>query len=234
MGKRIIQQARGKGSLTYRSKKSAFRIRITYPKGTGEAEVLKIINSPAHTAPLAKIKLGREIFFNIAANGLIEGQKISVGSLGEKIPAPGDIVYLRDIPIGTSVFNIETSSGSGGKLVRASGLAARVSKKLEQGIIVELPSKKEKLIDAKARVTIGVIAAAGRVEKPILKAGKMWHMMKALNRLYPRTSAVKMNVVDHPFGSGRGKRIKQKIPKRNAPPGRKVGLLWPARTGRRR
>ena len=62
----------------------------------------------------------------------------------------------------------------------------------------------------------------------------MWHMMKARNKLWPRTSAVKMNVVDHPFGSGRGKRIKSKIAKRNAPPGRKVGLLRPRRTGRKK
>jgi len=42
-----------------------------------------------------------------------------------------------------------------------------------------------------------------------------------------------MNVIDHPFGSGRGKRIKSKIAKRNAPPGRRVGLLRPRRTGKR-
>jgi large subunit ribosomal protein L2 len=40
-----------------------------------------------------------------------------------------------------------------------------------------------------------------------------------------------MNVVDHPFGSGRGKNPKSKVPKRNAPPGRKVGLLRARRTG---
>jgi ribosomal protein L2 len=43
-----------------------------------------------------------------------------------------------------------------------------------------------------------------------------------------------MNVIDHPFGSGRGKRIKSKIAKRGAPPGRKVGLIRPRRTGRRK
>ena len=43
-----------------------------------------------------------------------------------------------------------------------------------------------------------------------------------------------MNVIDHPFGSGRGKRIKSKIAKRNAPHGRRVGLLRPRRTGKKR
>jgi len=43
-----------------------------------------------------------------------------------------------------------------------------------------------------------------------------------------------MNAIDHPFGSGRGKRIKSKVSKLNAPPGRKVGHLRPRRTGRRK
>jgi len=41
-----------------------------------------------------------------------------------------------------------------------------------------------------------------------------------------------MNAIDHPFGSGRGKRIKSKIAKRNSPPGSNVGTISPRRTGR--
>ena len=63
-------------------------------------------------------------------------------------------------------------------------------------------------------------------------------MKKSKGKLWPRTSAVKMNAVDHPFGSGRGKNIshggKGKIPKRNAPPGAKVGTLRPRRTERKK
>lgn len=58
--------------------------------------------------------------------------------------------------------------------------------------------------------------------------------MKTKSKLWPRTSAVKMNAIDHPFGSGRGKRMKSKIAKRNASPGKKVGLIRPARTGRKK
>jgi large subunit ribosomal protein L2 len=231
MGKRIIQQRRGRGTLTYRSRKKAFRIKISYPQKEGEAEILKLLNSPGHTAPIAKIKIGKKIFYNVAGDGLIEGQKISIGG---NVINTGNILKLKDIPIGTPIFNVETFEGSGGKLVRASGLNAKISKKVPKGIIIGLPSKKEKLINENARATIGIVAGSGRLEKPFLKAGKRWHMMKARGKLYPRTSAVKMNVIDHPFGSGRGKRIKSKIPKRNAPPGKKVGLLYPRRTGRKK
>lgn len=228
MGKRIIQRARGHGSLTYRVRKKAFIYRIQYPAFTGEGVVLKLINSRAHSAPLAKIKAGKEIFYNPACGGMIEGQKINIG----KGNNPGDVVALREIPAGIRIFNIELNPNDGGKIVRASGGSAIVSKSGAERIGVMLPSKKEIFLDGKCRATIGIIAGAGRLEKPIVKAGKMHYMKKARNKLWPRTSAVKMNAVDHPFGSGRGKRIKSKIAKRNAPPGAKVGLLRPSRTGR--
>ena len=75
---------------------------------------------------------------------------------------------------------------------------------------------------------------SGRLDKPIMKAGKQYHIKKSKSKLWPRTSAVKMNAIDHPFGSGRAKNPKPKIAKRNAPPGRKVGLIRPRRTGKRK
>ena len=97
-----------------------------------------------------------------------------------------------------------------------------------------MPSKKEKAFNKNCRAVIGVIAGSGRLEKPLIKAGKMHYISKSKGKLWPRTSAVKVNVIDHPFGSGRGKNPKSKVAKRNAPPGRKVGLIRPRRTGKRK
>jgi len=229
MGKRIIQQARGKGGPAYRAPKRTFRYKLNYPSCTGKGVVLKLLNSPGHSAPLAKIAINKKIFFNVAVDGLKERQTIEVGG---NVVSPGNILQLRDIPVGTSVCNIETVPFAGPKLVRAGGTEAKVVKNLPQGVVLLLPSKKEMLFDGKARATVGKVAAGGRLEKPIVKAGKAFYMKKAKGKLWPRTSAVKMNVIDHPFGSGRGKRIKSKIAKRNVPPGAKVGLIRPRRTGR--
>jgi len=231
MGKRIIQQARGHGGLTYRVRKKAYRFRIGYLSGEGKARVLKLINSPCHTAPVAKILLGKEIFYNVANKGLVEGQEIS---LGGKEAKEGNIIQLKNIQIGKLIYNIEARPGDGGKFVRASGISAVITKKIPGKAAVLMPSKKEVWLNENCRATIGETAGQGRLEKPIIKAGKKWHMMKARNKLWPRTSAVKMNAIDHPFGSGRGKRIKSKIAKRNAPAGARVGLLRPRRTGRRK
>lgn len=229
MGKRIIVQARGHGSGTYRVRVKAFRIRSKYPANlSGEGIVIKMLNSPAHTAPLAKIKYENGVFYMPAFKGMVEGQKINFG-VGDA--GPGSIMRLKDIPVNTSVYNIESRPGDGGIFIRSGGSSGIINRISETGVFVLMPSKKEKEFNPKCMATIGVIAGAGRLEKPIMKAGKIYHMKKAKGKLWPRTSAVKMNVVDHPFGSGRGKNPKSKVPKRNAPPGKKVGLLRARRTG---
>ncbi len=235
MGKTIIQQARGHGSLTYRVRRKAFLYRIRYPSKelSGEGEVLKLIHSGGHSAPLAKIKLGKAIFYNPSAQGLYEGQKILVDNDPEV--KTGSILKLKDIPTKSQVFNIESRSGDGGKFIRIAGGSAMVTKKDFGSVTLLMPSKQEKIFNDECRATIGVIAGSGRKDKPVLKAGKMFYIKRTKSKLWPRTSAVKVNAIDHPFGSGRGKNLAHgglgKIPKRNAPPGANVGSIRARRTG---
>jgi len=230
MGKRIISQARGHGSLTYQVRKKAYIYKIKYPMETGEAKVLDIIHSAAHSAPLMKIKVQNETFYIPAFSGAIAGQSIFIGSREAK---PGNILLLKTIPITTQIYNIENNPGDGGKMIRTAGGFATLMKQLEHNkVSILMPNKKEIVVSGDCRATIGIIAGEGRLAKPFFKAGKKFYKMKSRNKLWPRTSAVKMNAVDHPFGSGRGKRIKPKIAKRNAPPGTRVGHIRPRRTGR--
>lgn len=232
MGKRIIQQRRGRGTKTYRVKRKAFRYRLKYPqKLLGEGLIIKLFNSSAHTAPLAKIKYKDGIFYIPAFKEMVEGQKINFDNKEVK---EGNILKLKDIPIKTKIYNIEAKPGDGGAFIKSAGNSATINKFIGTNVFIMMPSKKEKKFHQNCRAIIGVIAGAGRLDKPIIKAGKKHYIKKSKSKLWPRTSAVKMNVVDHPFGSGRGKNPKSKIAKRNAPPGRKVGLLRPKRTGKRK
>ncbi len=231
MGKRIIQQARGHGSFSYRVRRNAFRFRLKYPRELkGEGTVIKLFNSAGHSAPLAKIKYEKGIFYIPAFKGIMEGQKISFG--GEAVA--GNILRLKDIPVKTKIYCIESRPGDGGVFIRTAGNSAIVNRVMGNFVFIAMPSRKEKRFHPDCRAIIGEIAGAGRLDKPVIKAGKKFYMKKSRNKLWPRTSAVKMNVIDHPFGSGRGKRIKSKIAKRNAPPGARVGLLRPKRTGRKK
>ncbi|HKL24263.1 MAG TPA: 50S ribosomal protein L2 [Candidatus Nanoarchaeia archaeon] len=233
MGKRIIQQRRGRGTSTYRVKGKAFRYKLGYPRNiSGKGEVKKIINSPAHTAPIAKIVLNDGRSFFIPANkGMYENQEIDFDS---KEIENGKIMQLDAFPIKTQIYCIESVPGNGGQLIRAGGQYATVTKFIGNQCVVTLPSKKQKRFNKKSRAIVGVVAGHGRLEKPIVKAGKKYKIMKAKSKLWPRTGALKMNAVDHPFGSGRGKNPKSKIAKRNASPGKKVGLLRPKRTGKKK
>jgi large subunit ribosomal protein L2 len=231
MGKRIIQQARGHGSLTYRVRKKAYVYKIQYPRRLqGEGTVIKLINSTAHSAPLAKIVYNEGSFYIPAFKEMVEGQKIS---FNEEVKN-GNILPLGKIPVKTFVYCIESRPGDGGKFIKTGGSNAIVTRIVGDRILILMPSKKEKTFNPKCRAIIGQIAGHGRLEKPIIKAGKMHYIRKSRNKFWPRTSAVKVNAIDHPFGSGRGKNIKSKIAKRNAPAGKRVGLIRPKRTGKKK
>lgn len=232
MGKRIIQQARGHGSFTYRVKRKAYKCKLQYlRKLEGEGITFKLFDSSGHSAPLAKIKYNKETFCIPAFKGMVEGQKINFE--GKEIKE-GNILRLKDIPVKTHIYCVESRPGDGGKFIKTAGSSAVVNRIMGEKVMILMPSKKEKKFNQNCRAIIGVVAGAGRLDKPVVKAGKKFHIKRSKGKLWPRTSAVKMNVIDHPFGSGRAKNVKSKIAKRNAPPGKKVGLLRPRRTGRRK
>lgn len=216
--------------MSYRVRARAFIYKIKYPMSEGKATIVKILHSAAHSAPLMKVQSGKEFFYDPAFNAAFEGQEIVIGGAEIK---DGNIIMLKNIPVGTHIYNIERNPGDGGKMIRTSGSSAVVYKRYDHNVIsVQMPSKKEVMLNGDCRVTIGVIAGDGRLLKPMMTAGAMFYKKKTRNKLWPRTSAVKMNAVDHPFGSGRGKRIKSKIAKRNAPAGARVGHIRPRRTGK--
>jgi large subunit ribosomal protein L2 len=235
MGKRIVSRARGHGSRVYQVRRKGYSHRLTYPTGEGKAKIIKLIHSPGHSAPLVKIQMenkNKEIFYNAAHKNAYEGQEISIGKT-EKI-RDGDIIKLKDSTVGTRLYNIELTPGGSGKLVRSSGGFVEVVRNEKDRIFLLMPSKKTIEVNNECRATVGTIAGHGRKEKPFVKAGRRFHAMKAKGRKWHYTSAIKTNAIDHPFGGGRGKRIKSKIAKRNAPPGAKVGHLRPKRTGHRK
>jgi len=232
VGKRLIVQARGKGSSTYRVSKKAFNKKIQFPANlTGEGVVIKLLNSRAHSAPLAKVNSDKGSFYIPAFKNMVEGQKINFATTEIK---DGNIVKLKDIPVKTRIYCIESNIGDGGKYIKSGGSSAVVNRIIGDDIMVVMPSKKEKKFKGNCRAVIGVVAGGQRLEKPVVKAGKQHHIKKSKSKLWPRTGAFKMNAIDHPFGSGRAKNPKSKIAKRNAPPGRRVGLIRPRRTGKKK
>lgn len=235
MGKRLIQQARGKGSMTYRAPSHRYKGSSTYSKKENtKVKILDFIHCPAHSAPLAKVTdPTKKSVFLIAAEGIKVGEEIQYSPTAEI--KSGNILQLKNIPEGTKIFNIESQPGDDGKFCRSAGAFARVVAKIKNKVVVQFPSKKQKEFPQDCKASIGIVAGGGISEKPILKAGIKMKMKRARNKLYPRSGATSMNAVDHPFGGTTSShKGKPTVTPRGAPPGRKVGLLRATRTGRRK
>lgn len=236
MGKNLIQQKRGKGSPRYRAPSFRYKGKATFAKydegKITNAYVTDILHSSGHSAPLLELKYSNgETGLMQAPEGIKVGDKIEMGQDVEM--KAGNILPLKNIPEGTSVYNIESHPGDGGKFVRSSGAFAKIITKMESGIVVELPSSKRKTFLPECKAAIGVVAGSGRTEKPLLKAGTSFYKMRAKNKFWPLVSGTSMNSLSHPFGgsSSHSKGIPTQS-SRNDPPGRKVGKIAPKRTGR--
>jgi len=235
MGKNLIQQRRGRGSI-FKSPGFRFKGAISF-SGIGnetlDGKIIDLINCPGHSAPLMKVQLGKKSILIPAPENVKVGDSISAGP--DAKPGNGSIVSLRNIPEGMFVYNIEKTPGDGGKIIRTSGSSARVMSKTEKKVTILLPSKKELIVSAECKAVIGVIAGSGRLDKPFVKAGKKFHAKNARNKLYPIVCGVSMNSVAHPYGgSSSHAKGRPNVTSRNAPPGRKVGKIGASRTGRKK
>ncbi len=234
MGKRLIQQRRGHGSPTYRVPSHRFLGEVKHSPVNTAGTVVDIVHCAGHSAPLMEVAcLTGENRLAIAPEGIRVGAEIQVAPTAAL--TTGSVLPLQEIPEGTLIHNLELRPGDGGKIVRASGTFAKVIAKTDASVTVLLPSHKEKLFLPRCRAAIGVVAGAGRLEKPFLKAGTRSMRMAARNKVYPRVCGISMNAVNHPFG-GKSSHIKGRPTQspRGAPPGRKVGKIAPKRTGRKK
>ena len=235
MGKVIRAQRLGT-SPRRKSPGHRFTEDVRYPilRQPMAGKVVDIAHDSGRTAPLALVKFENGTAKHmISSVGLTVGQSISFGKEGEI--KEGNAMQIRSIPEGTLVSNIEINPGDGGKIARAAGTFCRIVTHDLKGTAIQLPSGALKTINSGCLATVGIVAGAGRAEKPMLTAGKHHHLMKARNKLWPVVKGVNMNPVDHPFGGGGHPHIgKPKTVSRNAPPGRKIGSIAARRTGKQR
>jgi large subunit ribosomal protein L2 len=231
MGKNLTQQARGRGGPSFTAPSFRYLGEARVKHGVSSAEIIDIVKSQGNLAPLLEVKYNDGTAgLMIAPEGVRTGQVLQVGE-GATVEL-GNTLFLRDVPEGTLVFNIEGMPGDGGKYCRTSGTFGKVISKTEKAISILLPSKKIKEFNLNCRATLGISAAAGRKDKPFLKAGTMAHYRNARKKRYPHMSGSAQNAVDHPFGNKRSSRKSKARPApKNAPPGRNVGYIRPSRTG---
>ena len=238
MGKRTRVRRRGRGGKQFRAIIVGKITPARYPNfkldehHTGK--VVDIIHERGRDAPLAKIQFddGRHSYVP-APNGTMAGSTIEVGT--STTAKAGNILTLGSIPDGTVICNVEKNSGDGGKLIKAAGSSAIVFAHGTEGVTIKFPSGKFLTLNQRCRAMVGVIAGAGRKDKPFLKAGTRAKYMQAHGRLYPTVRGIAQAAVYHPHGGGRHQHVgRQSSVGRTTPPGRKVGIIAPRKTGRGR
>ncbi len=163
------------------------------------ATVIGIEYDPNRSANIALIQYedGTKSYI-IAPVGLTDGMTVVSGK-GADIQ-PGNALFIKDIPVGTLIHNIELYPGKGGQLVRSAGGYAQLMAKEGDYAQVRLPSGEVRMIRLNCKATIGIVGNQQHENISIGKAGRKRHM-----GWRPTVRGVVMNPNDHPHGGGEGK-----------------------------
>ncbi|MDU1177051.1 L3 [Peptoniphilus harei] len=163
------------------------------------ARVAAIEYDPYRTAYIALLNYADgEKRYIIQPNGLKVGDIVESGSDADiKV---GNTLMLADIPVGTTVHNIEMTPGRGGQIARSAGSSAQLMAKEGKYAQLRLPSGEFRLISQRCKATIGQVGNISHELITLGKAGKSRYLGK---RPHVRGSA--MNPVDHPHGGGEGR-----------------------------
>jgi large subunit ribosomal protein L2 len=134
----------------------------------------------------------------LAPHGLKVGGQVMSGT--KAAPNAGNTLFLRDIPLGTSIHAIELTPGKGASLVRSAGTSATLLGREDRYAVIKLPSGETRRVLLTCRATMGTCSNPDHGLASLGKAGaNRWKGKR------PRVRGVAMNPVDHPMGGGEGR-----------------------------
>jgi large subunit ribosomal protein L2 len=163
------------------------------------ATVAHIEYDPNRTARIALVVYADgEKRYILHPRGLRVGDRIEAGP-GSDIRT-GNALPLAEIPLGTTVHNIELKIGKGGQICRSAGSSAQVVAKEGHHVALKLRSGEVRLVRRECSATVGEVGNAEHELQSYGKAGKT----RWLGRR-PKVRGVAKNPVDHPLGGGEGK-----------------------------
>ncbi len=111
----------------------------------------------------------------------------------------GNRIMLRNIPVGTFVYNVELKLRAGAKLVRSAGTYAQVVAHDGGYTSIKLPSSEVRKVIDTCYACIGEVSNDEYRLRNVGKAGRSRHL-----GIRPKTRAMAKNPVDHPYGGGEG------------------------------
>ena len=202
--KRSVGRSKSSGRITVRHKgggvKKLYRIiEFAQTKMDAPAKVIALEYDPNRTAFIALIEYQDKVRqYIIAPQDLKVGDEILFSESAQlKI---GNRLKLKNIPVGTNVYNVELESGKGGKMVRSAGSSAQVLALEGKFVNLKMPSTEVRKVNGECFASVGMVSNPENRYYTIGKAGK-----SRLKGRRPHVRGSAMNPVDHPHGGGEGR-----------------------------
>lgn len=134
----------------------------------------------------------------LATDGMKQGQEVIAS---EHAPiVNGNRALLKNIPVGTTICNIEMQVGKGGQIVRSAGSQATLMALDGPMAQIKLASSEIRMVSKECYATLGQVSNFEHSAERIGKAGRARHMNRR-----PAVRGSAMNPVDHPHGGGEGR-----------------------------
>ena len=164
-----------------------------------EGTVATIEYDPNRSANIALINYADgEKRYIIAPKGLKVGMKVISG---EKTDVKvGNAMVLMNIPVGTTIHNIELTLGKGGQIARSAGQSAQILGREDKYVLIRLSSGETRKVLGTCMATIGEVGNEDYSLVRLGKAGRTRHM-----GIRPTVRGSVMNPNDHPHGGGEGR-----------------------------
>lgn len=163
------------------------------------ATVERIEYDPNRTAFIALIKYqDGELAYIIAPQRLEVGDTVITSATADI--KPGNVLPLKNIPVGTIIHNIELKPQKGAQMVRSAGTYAQLVGRDAGYAQIKLASGELRMVLDNCLATIGAVSNPDKMNEVSSKAGRNRHLGKR-----PTVRGVVMNPVDHPHGGGEGK-----------------------------
>ncbi|MQA90672.1 MAG: 50S ribosomal protein L2 [Gemmatimonas sp.] len=163
------------------------------------ARVIAIEYDPNRSANIALVEYNDgERRYILHPAGLEVGHSVVSGP-GSDVRT-GNAMPLSEIPLGTTVHNIELRSGAGGKMARSAGAGVQIVAKEGQFVTLRMPSSEMRMVRRECMATVGQVGNIDHNKQSVGKAGaNRWRGKR------PKVRGVVMNPVDHPLGGGEGR-----------------------------
>ncbi|MBI5854426.1 MAG: 50S ribosomal protein L2 [Nitrospirae bacterium] len=192
----------GRTTVRYRGgghKRLYRRIDFKRDKPEIPARVVALEYDPNRTARIALVKYSDgEVRYILAPDGLAVNDVVQSGPNVEV--RTGNALPLANMPLGTTIHNIELKPGKGGQIIRSAGGLAQVMGRDGAYVQIRLKSGEMRRVLATCMATVGQVGNVGHENVTVGKAGRSrWRGRR------PHVRGVVMNPVDHPHGGGEGK-----------------------------